>query len=399
MTGESNKMTEKIGRVIWLTGLPGSGKSTLAEGLVRVLDSRGIPHMLLDGDVLRTGLNRDLGFSVMDRAENIRRAGETAKILCYVGLTVVAAFITPQEILRRALRSIFPKEVYVEVYVDCPLDVCESRDPKGHYKKARQGIIKDFTGVSAVYEPPEQPDASISTGHQGEDASLRDLVAFLDVRFPKLRGVDAESLPAPGRLEGDEHAGRGPSGQGSGSTRPIGSARRRGKLAVIGLDCVPPSILFGDVGRNLPNLGALMRHGIWGRLKSTDPPITIPAWTTATTGRDPGELGMYGFRNRVDRSYHSTVTSNATHVKYPRAWDYLEQAGLRSILVGIPQTYPAVPHNGITVPASCPPAPMRASLTRPSWRRRSIAWRAAVIWLTWRSSALKTKTACSGIFG
>lgn len=121
------------------------------------------------------------------------------------------------------------------------------------------------------------------------------------------------------------------------------------KLAVIGLDCVPSSFIFGEFGRELLNMRAMMEHGIWGPLRSTDPPITIPAWTTITTGRDPGELGLYGFRNRLNHQHYEMKTVNASHVEVPRVWDFIESAGGSSVLIGIPQTYPAAPHRGLTV--------------------------------------------------
>jgi len=121
------------------------------------------------------------------------------------------------------------------------------------------------------------------------------------------------------------------------------------KVAVIGLDCVPPTLIFEEKGNDLQNLRSLMDHGIWGPLKSTDPPITIPAWTTITTGKDPGELGIYGFRNRLNHDYAELVTVNSSHVETPRVWNYIESTGKTSILIGIPQTYPPFPHSGITV--------------------------------------------------
>ncbi|MDQ1239560.1 MAG: hypothetical protein QG577_1746, partial [Thermodesulfobacteriota bacterium] len=121
------------------------------------------------------------------------------------------------------------------------------------------------------------------------------------------------------------------------------------RVAVIGLDCVPDSLVFSDLRAELPSLRSLMEHGISGTHLSTDPPITIPAWTTITTGLDPGELGLYGFRNRLDyRDYRLTVV-NASHVHARRVWDYVEAQDGASILIGIPQTYPPLPHHGVTV--------------------------------------------------
>lgn len=121
------------------------------------------------------------------------------------------------------------------------------------------------------------------------------------------------------------------------------------KVAVIGLDCVPDSLVFSDLRRELPSLRSLMEHGIWGTLLSTDPPITIPAWTTITTGLDPGELGLYGFRNRLDSRDYGLSVVNASHVHARRVWDYVEEQGGASVLIAIPQTYPPLPHRGVTV--------------------------------------------------
>lgn len=310
------------GKTVWLGGLSGSGKSTLSSRLRTVLEDRGVPVVLLDGDVLRAGLNRDLGFCATDRAENIRRAGETAKLLADEGHTVLAAFITPLESLRKAVRGIFEPGQYVEIFLDCPLEVCEERDPKGLYRRARKGEIEQFTGVSAPFERPAAPDLCVRTGIQTVEESLRSILGFLENRFPDLRVLH---VPRTQVLQ------------------------RQTRVAVLGLDCVPPILVFSDSGRRLHNLRSLMDHGVWGTLKSTDPPITVPAWTTMTTGRDPGELGIYGFRNRLDHSYAEMKIMDSSHVTRPRVWEHLEEAGASSILIGIPQTYPPMVHNGVTV--------------------------------------------------
>ena len=160
-------MDSHSGKTIWFTGLSGSGKSTLSSMLKIVLESRGDPVVLLDGDALRSGLNRDLGFSALDRAENIRRAAEVAKILCDAGHTVLAAFITPLESLRQAVRSLFRPDAFVEVFLDCPLAVCETRDPKGLYCRARKGDIPEFTGISSPFERPCASE--LSRSHRGTD--------------------------------------------------------------------------------------------------------------------------------------------------------------------------------------------------------------------------------------
>ncbi len=309
------------GKTIWFTGLSGSGKSTLSHAVKDILSEKGYPVVLLDGDVLRKGLNRDLGFSASDRAENIRRAGEVAKFLNDLGHIVLAAFITPVESLRKAVRSVFDDDKFVEIYLECPLTVCESRDPKGLYALARRGVIKEFTGVSAPFQNPESPDFSVDTDKNDLEQSVNLVLNFLQLKFPDL---------------------------GKTATRASSRKNKTRKVAVIGLDCAPPKIVF-DESNGLNNIRSLMNSGVWGVLRSTDPPITIPAWTTITTGRDPGELGLYGFRNRLTRDDYAMVTVNSSNVLCPRVWDEIENHGRRSILVGIPQTFPAKPHSGLTI--------------------------------------------------
>lgn len=315
-------MKRHHGKTIWFTGLSGSGKSTISSRLETILESRGVPVVLLDGDLLRSGLNRDLGFSAGDRAENIRRAGETAKILSDAGHTVLAAFITPMEALRRAVRGLFDRGTFVEIFLACPVSVCEQRDPKGLYSLARSGKIPEFTGISSPFEPPTSSDLVVPTGDQTIEESTDCILDFLEKQFVDLRPLCVQ-------------------------TRPRRSREKR--VMVIGLDSVPPSLVFGDAGKRLPNLNALVDHGLSGTLKSTDPPITVPAWSTMTTGKDPGELGIYGYRNRTSHDYSEMSVADAGQVEAPRVWDYLEKAGNQTILVGIPQTYPPRPHNGITV--------------------------------------------------
>jgi adenylyl-sulfate kinase len=149
---------------IWLTGLSGAGKSTLAYELEHLLLERGHPSFVLDGDNVRHHLNRDLGFSARDRRENLRRAAEVARLMNEAGLFVVTAFISPLREDRRAARDIIGAERFVEAHVSTCMSVCESRDPKGLYARARAGEIPDFTGVSAPYEAPEHPDIAVDTG-------------------------------------------------------------------------------------------------------------------------------------------------------------------------------------------------------------------------------------------
>ncbi len=148
---------------VWLTGLPGSGKSTLAHAAAAMLAAEGVLAYVLDGDNLRFGLNSDLGFSPDDRAENIRRAGEVAALLRDAGVVVLAAFISPYRRDRDRARSLHPDGAFVEAFVDTPLEVCERRDPKGLYAKARSGAIAGMTGLSAPYEEPDDPELRIDT--------------------------------------------------------------------------------------------------------------------------------------------------------------------------------------------------------------------------------------------
>ena len=150
--------------VIWLTGLSGSGKSTLANALERRLLEMGRHTILMDADNIRKGLNRDLGFSEADRVENIRRIGEVAKLMTDAGLIVITAFISPFRADRDMVRALLPAGTFLEVHLSTPLEVCEARDPKGLYRKVRQGEIPNFTGISSPYEEPLAPELRLNTG-------------------------------------------------------------------------------------------------------------------------------------------------------------------------------------------------------------------------------------------
>ena len=151
------------GLMLWMTGLSGSGKSTLAIALERELQRRGILCRILDGDNIRSGINSNLGFSPADRRENIRRIAEVARLFVDTGIVTIAAFISPSEELRRMAAGIVGEEDFVEIYVSTPLRVCEERDVKGLYAKARRGEISEFTGISAPFEAPQSPALSIDT--------------------------------------------------------------------------------------------------------------------------------------------------------------------------------------------------------------------------------------------
>lgn len=162
-TADRQQLLKQRAKLIWFTGLSGSGKSTLAVQLEAQLFSLGFKTYLLDGDNIRSGLNKDLTFTDEGRVENIRRIGEVSKLMLDAGLIVLSAFISPFRSEREQVKKIVGAENYVEVFVDTPLEVCEQRDVKGLYKRARTGEVKNFTGISSPYEAPEKPDLIIKT--------------------------------------------------------------------------------------------------------------------------------------------------------------------------------------------------------------------------------------------
>lgn len=168
--------------VVWFTGLSASGKSTIAHNLERVLFEKGIKTYSLDGDNIRHGLNSDLGFSPEDRKENLRRIAEVARLFVDAGVMVLAAFISPYKKDREFVRSRFNEGEFIEVYVRCPIEVCEQRDPKGQYKKARAGIIKGYTGVDAPYEEPENPELILDTSKLSVEESVKIIYQYLKDR-------------------------------------------------------------------------------------------------------------------------------------------------------------------------------------------------------------------------
>ena len=183
------------GATVWLTGLSGSGKSTLARLLETALFERKCHAYVLDGDNIRHGLNRDLGFSPEDRAENIRRIGEVSKLFTDFGAIVVTAFISPYRADRDLVRGLMAEGDFIEAYVDCSLDVCEQRDPKGLYKKARRGEVKEFTGISAPYEAPASPELVLRTDRCTPEECIAQLLGYLEANgyLAVTAGVEAGS--------------------------------------------------------------------------------------------------------------------------------------------------------------------------------------------------------------
>lgn len=177
--GRRESANRHRGFTIWFTGLSGSGKSTVSVALEERLYGMGCRTYRLDGDNVRTGLNRDLAFSPEDRIENIRRIGEVAKLFRDAGVINLAAFISPYRRDREMARALSEAGDFIEVYVDASLDICEQRDPKGLYKKARAGTIANFTGISAPYEPPEQPEIHLHTDDHSLAECVDQLVHYL----------------------------------------------------------------------------------------------------------------------------------------------------------------------------------------------------------------------------
>ena len=174
------KLIKQKGVTIWLTGLSGSGKSTIAVELEHALLENSHQAYILDGDNIRHGLNKNLGFSSEDRSENIRRIGEVAKLFTDANIITITAFISPYRQDRENARKLQKDGEFIEVYVKCPLDVCEQRDTKGLYKKARAGEVKEFTGISAPYEEPLNPEITIDTSKLSVEESTKAILSYLE---------------------------------------------------------------------------------------------------------------------------------------------------------------------------------------------------------------------------
>ncbi|WP_163526508.1 adenylyl-sulfate kinase [Halobacillus ihumii] len=176
---DRRKLNNHKSAALWFTGLSGSGKSTVSAALEKKLHELGIHTYRLDGDNVRHGLNKNLGFSPEDRKENIRRIGEVAHLMVDAGLVTLTAFISPYREDRDSARELLGEKEFIEVYVKCRVEECEERDPKGLYKKARAGEIKGFTGIDAPYEAPLSPELTIETDHQTLEESVQVIVNYL----------------------------------------------------------------------------------------------------------------------------------------------------------------------------------------------------------------------------
>ena len=176
---EREKQNAHRSCIIWLTGLSGAGKSAIAQALDQYLFQHGMRSFVLDGDNVRHGLCGDLGFSNQDRVENIRRVGEVAKLFLDAGVVVIAAFISPFKQDRARVRALVAEKDFVEVYCQCPLEVCEQRDVKGLYKKARSGFIAEFTGLTSPYEAPESPEIVVNTGEHAIEECVKEIIDYL----------------------------------------------------------------------------------------------------------------------------------------------------------------------------------------------------------------------------
>lgn len=181
--GDRERLLRQRSRVIWFTGLSGAGKTTLAKELEKKLHYNGYLAQVLDGDNIRSGINNNLGFTEADRKENIRRIAEVSKLLIHSGVITLNSFISPTREIRHIAMDIIGRENFVEVFVSTPLEECEKRDIKGLYKKAREGKIKNFTGIDSPFEPPINPDISVDTTDQTVDDSLEKI---LKVIIPKI---------------------------------------------------------------------------------------------------------------------------------------------------------------------------------------------------------------------
>jgi adenylylsulfate kinase len=176
---DKETLLRQRGKVIWLTGLSGSGKTTIAKGIEEVLHREGFICQVLDGDNIRSGINNNLGFSPEDRLENIRRIAEVSKLFINCGIITINSFISPTEKIRQIAKNIIGEDDLITVYINAPVSVCEQRDVKGLYKKARAGEIHDFTGVDTPYDPPEKPDIEVQTDSMSPGESVERILEYV----------------------------------------------------------------------------------------------------------------------------------------------------------------------------------------------------------------------------
>jgi adenylylsulfate kinase len=179
LTQDKQRLLNQRARVIWMTGLSGAGKTTIARGLEKELLKKGYLSQVIDGDELRAGLNKNLGYSNEDRKENLRRIAEISRLFINCGLITINSFISPTHEVRSMAKSIVGEDYYVEVFINAPLEVCEQRDNKGLYSKARQGLIKDFTGIDSPFEPPRNADIEIRTDRLTIKESIDKLLSYI----------------------------------------------------------------------------------------------------------------------------------------------------------------------------------------------------------------------------
>lgn len=172
-------LLQQQAKVLWMTGLSGSGKTTIAKHLEKALHKKGYLTQLLDGDNIRAGINNNLGFSDTDRTENIRRIAEISKLFLNCGIITINCFVSPTEAIRNQAKDIIGEENFIEVFINTPLSVCESRDVKGLYKKARAGEIAEFTGISAPFEAPKSPAINITTENKTVEESTEEIINYL----------------------------------------------------------------------------------------------------------------------------------------------------------------------------------------------------------------------------
>lgn len=184
---DKETMLNQKGKVVWLSGLSGSGKTTIAKGVEKELHQRGFICQVLDGDNIRSGINNNLGFSLDDRLENIRRIAEVSKLFINCGIITINSFISPTEKIRNIAKEIIGEDNFIAVYVNAPVSVCEERDVKGLYKKARAGEIKDFTGVNTAFEPVVNPDVEVFTDKMCVEDSVQKIIDFI---LPRIKMND-----------------------------------------------------------------------------------------------------------------------------------------------------------------------------------------------------------------